>query len=132
MTTHVPAGTVRCMTDTGPTQTLPADWCTPGLALAERPAGHSVPNDQARDRFTRWQASFGTRFGERLAADGLDESVLLGLLAEPPSAQAGRVPRPAWADTVERAIQAARPRQVDTSDWRAAFAVPLRPFVTNT
>src|SRR6476469_1437807 len=131
MTTHVPAGTVRCMTDTGPTQTLPADWCTPGLALAERPAGHSVPNDQARDRFTRWQASFGTRFGERLAADGLDESVLLGLLAEPPSAQAGRVPRPAWADTVERAIQAARPRQVDTSDWRAAFAVPLRPFVTN-
>ncbi|MFL6122826.1 type 2 lanthipeptide synthetase LanM family protein [Actinophytocola sp.] len=118
------------MTNTGPTTTLPAYWWTPGLALAERSAGHSVPNDQAQDRFTRWQATFGTRFGERLAVDGLDEPALLGLLAEPPSAQAGRVPRPAWADTVERAIATATPRQVDTTDWRAAFAVPLRPFVT--
>lgn len=131
MTTPVWAGTVRCMTDTGPTQALPAYWWAPGLALAERSAGHSVPNDQARDRFTRWQATFGTRFGERLAADGLDESTLLGLLAEPPSAQAGRVPRPAWAGTVEHAVATAAPQDVNTTDWRAAFAVALRPFVTN-
>jgi type 2 lantibiotic biosynthesis protein LanM len=131
MTTHVPAGTVRCMTDTGSTHTLPAYWWTPGLALAERSAGHSVPNDQARDRFTRWQATFGTRFGERLAADGLDESALLGLLAEPRWPLAGRGRPRAGPDTVERAVHAATPQDVHTSDWRTAFAVPLRPFVTN-
>lgn len=118
------------MTDTGPARALPPDWWAPGLALAERPAGDPVSNDAARDRLARWRAAFGTRFAERLATDGLDEPTLLGLLTEPPSALAARTPRPAWADTVERAVRDATPQRVDTTDWRAAFAVSLRPFVS--
>lgn len=119
------------MTDTGPVRPLPADWWAPGLALAERSASSVVSNDRARDRLTRWRSAFGTRFGERLAAHGIDEAVLLGVLAEPRSVLAARTRRPAWADTVEQAVHAATPQQVNTTDWRAAFAAPLRPFVTN-
>jgi type 2 lantibiotic biosynthesis protein LanM len=129
MTRPARAGTVPSMTDTGPARALPGHWWAPGLALAERPAGEPVSTDAGRDRFTRWRSAFGARFGERLAADGLDEAALRGLLAEPSEALAARTPRPAWADTVERAVRAATPQQVDTTDWRAAFAVPLRPFV---
>jgi type 2 lantibiotic biosynthesis protein LanM len=131
MTTPVRAGTVPCMTDTGPADTLRTGWWAPGLALAERSAGAPVSTDAARARLARWRAAFGTRFGARLATDGLDESTLLGLLAETPVALAARTPRPAWADTVERAVRTAVRREVDATDWRAAFAVPLRPFVAN-
>ncbi|HEX6358837.1 type 2 lanthipeptide synthetase LanM family protein [Actinophytocola sp.] len=113
------------------TDTMPAGWWAPGLALAERPAGNPVSSGAARERLARWRAALGVRFGERLAADGLDENALLGLLAEPRWALAARVPRPDWAKTVERAVHAATPQQANTTDWRAAFAVPLRPFVTN-
>jgi type 2 lantibiotic biosynthesis protein LanM len=113
------------------TDTMPAGWWAAGLALAERPAGDPVSTDLAKDRLGGWRAAFGPRFSERLAADGLDEDALLGLLAEPPRALAARVQRPAWAETVEHAIHTATPQQVDTTDWRAAFAVPIRPFVTN-
>jgi len=135
-------GTVRGMTsrptDPGPNPVaaLPAGWWAPALALAERPAGGAwpVPSALARERVARWRGAYGSggRFDLRLAADGLDELTLHGLLDEPPADLAERVERPAWVDTAERALRAAtrrRPRDVD--DWRAAFAVPLRPFVAN-
>jgi type 2 lantibiotic biosynthesis protein LanM len=133
MTPSAWAGTVADMTEIPPAETLPSGWWAPGLALAERPAGASpgVSSAEARERVVRWRGGFGTRFGDRLAADGLDETELLGLLAEPPTVLAARVPRPAWADTVERAVLSAKPGFVHTTDWRAGFAVALRPFVTN-
>jgi type 2 lantibiotic biosynthesis protein LanM len=134
MTPPPRAGTVLSMTDTGPAGAFAAAWWAPALALAERPApvGGTVPSDEARVRVARWRAGFGAgnRFDQRLAADGLDEVALLGLLTETPAALAARVPRPAWADTVERAVRAATVRQVDTDDWRTALAAVLRPFVT--
>jgi len=135
MTVRAGTGTVLCMTDTGPAGVLRPGWWTPGLALAERPATEltSDPTGPVRDRVTRWRSAYGpgTRFDDRLAADGLDERALLALVGEPAAALAARVPTPAWADTVERAVRAARRRDFHTDDWRAAFALPLRPFVAN-
>lgn len=133
MTVPLGAGTVSCMTVTGPAGALRADWWAPGLALAERSAGEPAPVGSTRERVSRWRAAYGAsgRFDLRLAADGLDEDTLHGLLAEEPAALAARVPKPAWADTVERAVLAARPRVFNTADWRTAFAMPLRPFVAN-
>lgn len=88
-----------------------------------------MSSQEARERLARWRVGFGTRFGDRLSADGLDETVLLALLTEPPAALAARAARPGWAETVENAVRAATPERVHTTDWRAAFAVPLRPFV---
>ncbi|MFI7673360.1 type 2 lanthipeptide synthetase LanM family protein [Actinophytocola sp. NPDC049390] len=122
------------MTATGPAGAFPAGWWAPGLALAERPAPvrGTVPSAQARDRVARWRAGFGAghRFDQRLAADGLDEVALLGLLTEPPATLAARVPRPGWADTAERAVRGAMAHRVDTADWRTGLAAVLRPFVT--
>ncbi len=134
MTPPTRAGTVLSMTETGPVGAFPADWWAPGLALAERPAPvrGTVPSAQARDRVARWRAGFGAgnRFDQRLAADGLDEVALLGLLTETPAALAARVPRPGWAATAERAVRVAMAHRVDTTDWRTALAAVLRPFVT--
>ncbi|MGB3443281.1 MAG: type 2 lanthipeptide synthetase LanM family protein [Actinophytocola sp.] len=122
------------MTETGPAGAFAAAWWAPALALAERPAPvrGAVPSIEARARVARWRAGFGSgnRFDQRLAADGLDEVALLGLLTETPAALAGRVPRPGWADTAERAVRAAMAHHVDTDDWRTALAAVLRPFVT--
>ncbi len=143
MTVRVGSGTVLCMTDTGPAGVLRSGWWAPGLALAERGATPMTeqltqqltadPPASVRDRVTRWRSAYGTgtRFAERLAADGLDERALLALLAEPATSVAERVAKPAWADTVERAVLAARRREFHTPDWRTAFALPLRPFVAN-
>jgi type 2 lantibiotic biosynthesis protein LanM len=121
------------MTDSGPAGALHAGWWARGLALAERPAPAAgpVPGEEVRDRVARWRAGFGDgdRFALRLAAAGLDETALSGLLAEPPSTLADRVPRPAWAGTVERAVGAAAPAEVTATDWRGALATALRPFV---
>ncbi|MBB4910793.1 type 2 lanthipeptide synthetase LanM family protein [Actinophytocola algeriensis] len=134
MTPPPRAGNVLSMTDKGAAGAFPAAWWAPALALAERPApvGGAVPSAEARDRVARWRAGFGAghRFDQRLAADGLDEVALLGLLTETPAALAARVSRPAWADTVERAVRGATARQVDTDDWRTALAAVLKPFVT--
>jgi type 2 lantibiotic biosynthesis protein LanM len=122
------------MTETGSAGAFAAAWWAPALALAERPAPvvGAVPSAEARARVARWRAGFGAgnRFDQRLAADGLDEVALLGLLTETPAALAARVPRPGWADTVERAVRAATARHVDTDDWRTALAAVLKPFVT--
>jgi type 2 lantibiotic biosynthesis protein LanM len=135
MTPPPAAGTVLTMTDTGPVGAMHTGWWAPGLALAERVgvASGPPPSGQVRERVARWRAAYGAggRFDVRLAADGLDERSLHGLLGEPPAVLAGRVARPAWADTVERAVLAATPRVPHTTDWRAAFAVALRPFVAN-
>jgi type 2 lantibiotic biosynthesis protein LanM len=124
------------MTPTGPAGALPAGWWAPGLALAERPptvVGDPVPSAEVRDRVARWRAGFGPggRFDLRLAADGLDEVALIALLSEQPAALAARVPRPAWADTVARAVATATRREVTSTDWRDALAAVVAPFVTN-
>lgn len=117
------------------TGVLPTGWWARGLALAERPAPTTArtPTDADRARVARWRAAYGTseRFAARLAAAGLDEPALRLLVAEPPADLAARVPAPPWVATVERAVRAARPEQVGVPDQRAAFAVPLRPFVAN-
>jgi type 2 lantibiotic biosynthesis protein LanM len=122
-----------------PTETgqvaLPRGWWAPALALAERPVGGvwPRPSEYARARVADWRAAYGSgRFDLRLVAAGLDELTLHGLLDEPPADLAARVARPAWVDTVERALHAATVRRPpDTDDWRAAFALPLRPFVAD-
>ncbi|MFC4851973.1 type 2 lanthipeptide synthetase LanM family protein [Actinophytocola glycyrrhizae] len=122
------------MTETGLAGAFAAAWWAPALALAERatPVRGAMPSTEARARVARWRAGFGAgnRFDLRLAADGLDEVALLGLLTETPAALAARMSRPAWADTAERAVRAAVAHQVDTTDWRTALAAVLRPFVT--
>jgi lantibiotic modifying enzyme len=113
---------------------LRSGWWAPGLALAERPVPPhgSAPAGHAGDRVSRWRSGYGTngRFAARLAAVGLDEMSLHHLLTESPAALAARAERPAWAVAVERVLLAARPERVSELDWHAAFAVPLRPFVT--
>jgi lantibiotic modifying enzyme len=111
-------------------------WWAPGLALAERP----VPSGEAPalggrsgERVARWRAGYGPTggFAARLATVGLDEDSLHLLLAETPADLAARTQPPAWVGTVERALLAARPERVAEPDWRGAFTVVLRPFVTN-
>lgn len=116
---------------------LPPGWWAPGLALHERIPTPITPGDGPPDpRLDAWRAVHGpagaARFAARLAEQGLDEQRLAWLLAEPPSTLAARVPRPAWADTVERALTAAADEPVDVPEaWRDAFAIPLRPFVAD-
>ncbi|MGQ0842090.1 type 2 lanthipeptide synthetase LanM family protein [Actinokineospora sp.] len=114
---------------------LDSSWWAPGLALHERQiaARTDAVAEGARERVAAWRAGYGPdgRFDQRLAAAGLDEAALLDLLAESPADLACRVARPAWADTVERALPAAAPRPSDAVDWRAAFALALRPFVAD-
>ncbi len=82
------------------------------LERDERPEG-GVPGlprpgqaaDSARKRLTRWKAQppFATTpfFADRLAADGIAETDLLGLLAEAPEALRQRLPAPDWAVRAE-------------------------------
>jgi len=138
MTRPLVFGTVPGMTPR-PTEpghaALPPGWWAAALALAERPVGGAwpTPSEHARTRVADWRAGYGGgRFDLRLAADGLDDLALHGLFDESPADLADRVERPAWVDTVERALHAAtRQRPSDTEDWRAALALPLRPFVAN-
>jgi type 2 lantibiotic biosynthesis protein LanM len=119
-----------------------AQWWAPGLALHERhadtlPHRSVTATDAARVRLEQWRAALGAGFAARLAEAGLDELGLLGLLGEPASGLAGRVARPEWVAVIERSVQAARapgagaaapPRR---TEWREAFAVPLRPLVAD-
>lgn len=111
-------------------------WWAGGLGLRERvPDLRRSAAQPDTARLDRWRARYGTdgaaRFADRLADLGLDEHDLSVLLAESSPDLAARVPRPAWADLVESAVSRAGPPRcppVD-ADWRAAFAVPLRPFL---
>ncbi|MEH1102526.1 type 2 lanthipeptide synthetase LanM family protein, partial [Micromonospora sp. CPCC 205561] len=121
---------------------LAPHWWASGLALHERAptrAGTPTPQrvhaargvDDAERRLAPWRSGHGAGLATRLAGIGLDEAGLLDLLAEDRAALAARTVRPAWAETVEAALRAAAaPRPpADPSDWRAALAAPLRPFV---
>ncbi|WP_433260005.1 type 2 lanthipeptide synthetase LanM family protein [Actinosynnema sp. CS-041913] len=130
---------------------LPPHWWAAGLVLRERlPAAHHPPTPLARDRVHAWRTAHGLdaagRTAHRLAALGTDEQGLLSLHAEPPAALAARSSRPAWATFFEQALAeaphtadhsdssaqapaAVGENDIDTTDWRAAFAAPFRPFV---
>ncbi|MEU6078677.1 type 2 lanthipeptide synthetase LanM family protein, partial [Micromonospora sp. NPDC047074] len=122
---------------------LAPHWWASGLALHERasgpaggasgrPGGHAARDtDETDRRLAPWRAGHGVGLSARLAEVGLDEPGLLDLLAEDRAAIAARIPRPAWAETVESALRAAAaPRPpADPADWRAALTAPLRPFV---
>lgn len=123
--------------ETPPVTRLDHGWWAPALALHERvttgvPAPTTEPSPTAQRRLAAWRATFGGGDGlaQRLAAVGLDERGLLTLLDETPTGLAARLPRPRWAGTAEDALLAAAPAEpAAPGDWRAAFAVPLRPFV---
>lgn len=124
-------------------------WWTPALSLNERLAGATgaatVAGATPTARLAGWRARFDTcgagLFDRWLADSGLDEQLLLRLLAESPASLASRLPRPWWAEAVERAVRAddsANPATVDPShdpdptDWRDAFTRPLRPLIADT
>lgn len=150
MTTRVCGGSVHPVTaqSTSVNRGRPAsvfgsvNWWARGLALHERCAGSGplpragTADSSVRARLARWRATYahgGTDFAARLAAAGIDEDDLLGLLAESPDDLAARVARPAWVDTVERAVRQAAPPAEDgprVAGWHEAFAIPLRPLVT--
>jgi lantibiotic modifying enzyme len=106
-------------------------WWTRGLTLAERLAAGPVPATRCADeaaarRLDRWRTAYPDL--------PLGEDELRALLAEAPESLGARVARPAWADDVEAALEAAPahsgPVPPETGSWLAAFAHVLRPFVT--
>ncbi|HEX2133392.1 MAG TPA: type 2 lanthipeptide synthetase LanM [Actinophytocola sp.] len=64
-------------------------------------------------------------FALRLTDLGLADAQL----SESPAALAARIARPAWAVLAERAVLAAVPINTVPTDWRAAFARIMEPFV---
>jgi len=86
-------------------------WWAGGLTLHERLPRTSQQfrgTANALARLERWRRSHEELapdwFERRLAAAGLDEKLLTGLLAEAPDALARRVARPGWADFVDSAL----------------------------
>ncbi len=93
---------------------------------------HGAGTDASLDRWRAGYGSDGAGLAERLAEIGLDEAGLSGLLTESPESLAARIPRPAWVDLVERAVRASVPPAGEPpADWREAFAIPLRPLVSD-
>lgn len=122
------AGTDSPVSGTG----LDGVWWVPALALHERcaaplPDGEGAP----AELLDRWRARYGTGLAARLADLGLDEARLAGLLAESPESLAARVALPGWARSVARAVRSAAPSGEVPSAWQDAFAVPLRPLVSD-
>ncbi|MET7877678.1 type 2 lanthipeptide synthetase LanM family protein [Micromonospora profundi] len=129
----------------GPPSLAPAEsprlhrsWWARGLALHERvtAGGGTEPVDagrlgHARQRLDLWRADRGPELDIRLGELGVDEDLLLTYLAEEDGQLAARVDPPPWAVLIEAAVRAAaRPPSVPVAaDWRAAFALPLRPLV---
>ena len=112
-------------------------WWAGGLTLHERlprSAQQLGGTANALARLERWRRSHEELapdwFERRLAAAGLDEKLLTGLLAEAPDALAKRVARPGWADFVDSALttRSARPTEFG-DDWTGALAAGLRPLV---
>ncbi|MER7166278.1 type 2 lanthipeptide synthetase LanM family protein [Micromonospora sp. NPDC000207] len=135
------ADTTRSRAPHGP-ELLAADWWAGALALHERvgpqtgrwgdPDADGDRLTVARQRLARWRTDHGPRLAPRLHELDLDEDRLVAILAEPRSALAARVRRPDWVDVVESAVRAAEPLHPDAdvpADWRAAFALPLRPLL---
>jgi type 2 lantibiotic biosynthesis protein LanM len=111
-------------------------WWAGGLTLHERlprPA-QLGGTENALARLERWRRAHEELapdwFERRLAAAGLDEKLLTGLLAEEPDALAKRVSRPGWADFVDSALttRAAKSREFG-DDWIGTLATGLRPLV---
>src|SRR5256885_1227691 len=82
--------------------TAPVRWAL-GTALVERSRapGAVVGNDRTRTRLRRWRAAHDLgasgQLDRLLAAAGLDEAALSGLLGENPDQLAGRLTAPEWA-----------------------------------
>lgn len=105
-----------------PTATV-AERLTAAATLPERlataPPEQPHPGDRARWRLSRWRTG-GAFAGDadwhrRLAADGLDEQVLLALLDESPARLAARLGRPpAWVSDL-------------LAGYRAGPAAPIEP-----
>jgi type 2 lantibiotic biosynthesis protein LanM len=112
-------------------------WWAGGLTLHERlprPAQQLGGTANALERLERWRRAHEELapdwFERRLAAAGLDEKLLTGLLAEEPDALARRVARPGWADFVDSALTTPSDRrEVFGDDWIGALATGLRPLV---
>lgn len=117
---------------------MDATWWVRGLALHERCAGAVPRGDGVRGMaalLENWRAAYGSDgagLTVRLAEVGLNEAELLGLLTESPESLAARTPRPEWVELVERAVRVvAPPAGVAPTSWREAFAIPLRPLVSD-
>jgi type 2 lantibiotic biosynthesis protein LanM len=116
---------------------LERGWWAAGLGLRERlGAGRpaAAADGVGADRLERWRAAYEQMvaggFGARLAAAGLAEGELRGLLAEPAGALAARVPKPPWAALVERVLaDGVVAADAAGADWRDALAVPFQGFV---
>ncbi|SDI36528.1 type 2 lantibiotic biosynthesis protein LanM [Actinokineospora alba] len=139
MTSRTPRGTVHRVTGQPNGGEFPDPaWWAPGIALHER-RGTEVDAGvldapAAAGRLDRWRAVHGSAeaFERRLAETGLHEKALAALLCEPPVSLASRVDKPTWAETVERALASAPVGELSAeADWRDAFAVPLRPLVSD-
>ena len=112
-------------------------WWASGLTLRERlphRTGQLSGTDDARERLARWRSAHDELapdwFDRRLAAAGLDETLLTGLLGESPDALAARVTRPRWADFVTSALTSGSGRQSDFGDdWIGTLAAGLRLLV---
>lgn len=95
--------------------------------MADAPAEHTVR------RLHRWRSASDSGFAHRLAAVGLGETDLLGLLDEPVDRAAARLTRPGWADLAERIVGGGAGGPAAAPDphqpWSDTFAVPLWPFV---
>ncbi len=110
------------------------------MNLRERlppPAAGSAASLQelALARVRDWRSTHGAwtngGFARRLAEDELDEAGLAGLLGEPSQDLAARVPEPAWAGYVERAMAAGgQPASYpEAATWQAALVSGLRPLL---
>ncbi|MEU4640557.1 type 2 lanthipeptide synthetase LanM family protein [Micromonospora sp. NPDC023814] len=114
-------------------------WWARGLALHERVAAGCGADpvggarlDHARQRLDRWRAEHGPALDVRLGELAVDENRLVALLAEEDAQIAARLDPPSWVAPVESAVRAAAPLPPSApvpTDWRAAFALPLRPLV---
>ncbi|MFC0542186.1 type 2 lanthipeptide synthetase LanM family protein [Kutzneria chonburiensis] len=112
-------------------------WWAGGLTLHERlprPSQQVSGTANALARLERWRRAHEELapdwFERRLAAAGLDEKLLTGLLAETPDALARRVARPGWADFVDSALTTPTGHRKEFGDdWIGALATGLRPLV---
>ncbi|MFI9388124.1 type 2 lanthipeptide synthetase LanM family protein [Kutzneria sp. NPDC052558] len=119
-------------------------WWTGGLTLHERlprtaqrhgTSQQLLGSANALERLERWRRTHEELapdwFERRLAAAGLDEKLLTGLLAEAPDALARRVARPGWADFVDSALTTpSGRRKAFGDDWIGVLAAGLRPLVS--
>ena len=106
---------------------LTARGCAPAA-----PSASPGPRDLAQQRLQDWKAQppfpSGTMFADRLAADGLTEPDLLGLLAESPEALQARFDLPEWVEALRQALEEEAPA-VDLPDMAADERRPVVAFL---